>query len=380
METTKAKFTCKICQQFILEDAVYLPCHETVCRSHINQWTNNSNDELFKCRFCQHTHTKNECQKENDIVNAIIKNDEHLLELEKEHKKYSFINNEELNSLCHEYKEKGDELKKSNEEHFKRIINEIDTKKVELMLIIDNLANDLKEKASKAKEENESRLSILIDDSLVENIDPTNDMIDEIKKKIRRSRWDYDGLDEINKKAVENINKINERLSKFNFAKDTIEKCLFEQNKTNNLTEDLIGKLKLELIDTTASQNYVKLDFKSFKELSAISTSNNARASSSSTQTQSEIISNNSEQADKAAAAPKIEAHSEIANSNNASNNQVGDIRSDSASASNIQPEHDGNNNSNSQTQSEIRNVESHQNDKNHHTKNQKPKPNKKPN
>ena len=377
METTKAKFTCKICEQFILEDAVYLPCHETVCRSHLNRLTNNSNDEAFKCPFCKNTHTKRECLKDNDIVNAIVKNDEHLLELEKEHKKYSFINNEELNSLCHEYKEKGDELKKSNEEHFKRVINEIDTKKVELMLIIENLANDLKEKANKAKEENESRLSRLIDNSLVQDIDPSSDKA-KIQTEIRRSRWDYDALDNINREAVENINKINEKLSQFKSAKDKIEKCLFDQRESNNLKENLLGKLQLEVIDATTSPNFVKLDFKSYKELSVLSSSNSARASSSSAQTPSEIIIN-SEPVDIAAAAPEIEPHNQISNSNNASarqmttqtvmmnasNNQVGNVRTDSASASNIQPVNG--NSSNSQTQSEITNK---QNDK----KSNKPK------
>ena len=290
METTKAKFTCKICVQFIFEDAVYLPCFSTVCKNHIDDWTKNSNDEVFNCPLCKNTHTKRKCLKENDIVNDIVKNDEHLLELEKEHKKYSFINNEELYSLCHEYKEKGDELKKSNEEHFNRVINEIDTKKVELMLIIEKLANDLKEKANRAKEVNESSLSILIDNSLVEAVDPTSEG-KKIQTEIRRSRWNYDALDNINRDAVENINRLNEKLSEFRSAKDAIEKCLFEENKENSLRTDLLGKLKLENLDGTASHSYIPLDFKSYKDLSEISNSHNARASSNS-ETKS-IIRNN---------------------------------------------------------------------------------------
>ena len=190
-------------------------------KSHVDNWTKNSTD--FTCTFCTNKHNKTECEHKNDIV----KKDEHLLELEKEHKNYSLINNDELTSLIEVYKHKGDAMIKSNKDHFKRIINEIDTKKVELILRIEKLANELIEKANKEMQKYDNELNTLNNNAIdvIKSLDPTDEKIEKIKTEIRRTKWDYVALDKINEKTVNDINTINEELIKFTTANLNFEKC-----------------------------------------------------------------------------------------------------------------------------------------------------------
>ena len=86
MDTIKKKFTCKECEDLILEEAVYLPCFETICKAHLK-------GDDYKCDFCNATHRVADfCRRDNDIINEIVKKDGHLYEIEIELKNYSLIN------------------------------------------------------------------------------------------------------------------------------------------------------------------------------------------------------------------------------------------------------------------------------------------------
>ena len=113
MNLIKDKFKCITCD-LIFEKPVFLPCFNTICEKH-------SNDFITKpCTFCKQIHLvpKEGGFKVNDILNDIILNDGHLLPKEREVKCELENANKDLNDLIERYENKESALEVFSYDHF----------------------------------------------------------------------------------------------------------------------------------------------------------------------------------------------------------------------------------------------------------------------
>ncbi len=146
----KSDLLCGICKK-IFKEPIFLPCHCTVCKEHVEEFTNKS--KMIKCNHCdEEFDVPSNGFKENSRLKLIIEKNAHLSEEEKDLKNNIESNYVEYQRVLKELKLKEAEFKSISFDHFAEIRRNIDLRRETLKQRIDNIAEEMIEKAKKLEE------------------------------------------------------------------------------------------------------------------------------------------------------------------------------------------------------------------------------------
>ena len=244
----KEKNTCPMCVDSILEDAVYLPCFKTICSSHIHDWKQNEHDTYVDCLLCPERHRIVDCERRNNLANEVIKADGHLSDLEIGLKKFSLKNNDDLRLNCEAYKNSSDYLNELNENHFDRLLIEIDAKREELKVEIDNMAEEFKREIIESKRRYIQLLNEITNEGLIENVDPTNQR-NNLKSELRKTEIDFEELDRLNHLSINKTIQLKKKLAELRIAEHHIKNNFFEKNNDKSIRRNFFGTLRTDVVD-----------------------------------------------------------------------------------------------------------------------------------
>lgn len=245
MDKIKESLTCKICNR-ILNEPVFLPCHKTLCRLHINsEYDSNTNKFIYKCFFCNEEHIIPDLGFEtNEMAHNFIKSLSHLSDNEKQTKLSIETKLAESSSLLDEFARKEPELKLLNFEHFSNMRAEIDAKRDKLKLEIDALADRMINQTELYEYKCKEKLKdIKIDQSSI-NKDFLKKIETDLEEEFKKPVLEMELIENMSKDLSQKSNELQDKLNEFNDIKSRIKDCLFEAN-LENLSEADIGELSL---------------------------------------------------------------------------------------------------------------------------------------
>ena len=242
----KEKNTCTVCVDSILQDAIYLPCFNTICSSHINDWKPSEHSTYVECLLCHNRHSIVDCERRNDQANQIIEADGHLTDLEIGLKNFSFKNIHDLKLNFDAYNNNRRYMDELNVNHFDRILIEIDAKREELKVEIDNIADEFKRDVILSKR----RYAYLLDE--INNFDLTINphMLNvTVRNELRRAEIDFDELDRLNHLSIDKIIKLKKMLVELSVTERHINNNFFEKNNDKLIRRNFFGTLRTDLVD-----------------------------------------------------------------------------------------------------------------------------------
>ena len=205
---------CRTCDQTFL-DPIDLPCSNTICKSHINDFKQN------KCQFCLQNHSTllNEV-KLNENLNEMLKMCLHLNWNEK--KLIDEIEKllETNKSLTEDLKPKEAESERLCFDHFAKIMNDIDLQREELKKRIDEFSLELIDKVKEIKFKFETNLKT-ISSQKVFNMNDIDKIENHFFQELRKAEFSQENLSNIENNLKANAASLN---NKFEQLKVTCEK------------------------------------------------------------------------------------------------------------------------------------------------------------
>ena len=144
----KSDLICPICKK-IFKDPIFFPCHCTFCKKHADELVNQENNNtLIKCQVCNEEFAlPKQGFKENTRLKTIIEKDAHLSEEEKSAKRALQSSPAEYERLLGEIATAEKEFESTRYEHFAEIRRNIDLRRENLKLSIDQIAEALIDEA-----------------------------------------------------------------------------------------------------------------------------------------------------------------------------------------------------------------------------------------
>ena len=247
LEKVKEKNTCRVCID-ILEDAIYLPCFNTICSSHINQWKQNPHDTFVDCVLCPNRHRIVDCQTPNNFANEIIKADGHLSDLEIGLKRYSLKNNDDLKLNLEAYNNTSRYMDEFNANHFDRILIEIDAKREELKVEVDKIADGFKREIVESKRRFGYLLDEIKNENVEGNVNPDNER-NTLKNELRKAEIDFRALDRLNHLSTNKIIQLKTKLGELSVTERHIKNNFFEKNNDKLIRRNFFGTLRTDVVD-----------------------------------------------------------------------------------------------------------------------------------
>lgn len=240
---------CQICKK-IFEDPIFLPCHNTICQSHTNDFVKDGTDEFY-CVIC--VDVKHQMPKtpfiRNKIVEDLVKLNIHLTNEAKLYHEELMTAKGELERLFDELQAKKKDCDNQNIEHFSGIKKEISLKVENAKGQLDALKNHLCDQVDKCQKEMEQELNDIKNSYLVSVLS------EELLKETGKKQMDYfrDPNPDINKlknfsSVLSNeINTLNDNLKNYEKErKKILNKCLFIPSDLEfNQIDNTIGILKI---------------------------------------------------------------------------------------------------------------------------------------
>jgi hypothetical protein len=248
LEKVKEKNTCQVCIEYILEDAVYLPCFNTICSAHLNDWRQNEHDTYVDCDLCHQRHRIVDCQRRNNLANDVIKADGHLSDLEIGLKKFSFKNNDDLKLNLEAYNNASQYMDEFNANHFDRILIEIDAKREELKVEVDKIAEGFQREIVESKRRYAYLLDEIKNENVEGNVDPDNQR-KTLKNELRKTEIDFRALDRLNHWSVDKINLLKKKLGELSVTERHIKNNFFEKNNDKLIRRNFFGTLRSDVVD-----------------------------------------------------------------------------------------------------------------------------------
>ena len=253
MDSIRSVLTCKYCNN-VYNNPIYLPCHKTMCRAHVNELSKDNKMSAIKCFFCKSEHEippngflENEMATGflNSRITLTKQATEYKIELDK-----AFT---EVNEVVKEFEKELNQMEAFSAEHFLGIRNKIDEQKNSVKLQIDKIVDKMKQEVDECESVYKEKLKSFKSEEIVNK--------DKIKKFTASN-------DEMKKSKLSEINNCINRLrfKKYELIdiKSKIETCSIETRVSTNLRKEAFGDLKL--INNHALINGLSLMFASSGE------------------------------------------------------------------------------------------------------------------
>ena len=234
----RTKVTCKVCNKIFVEP-VDLPCSNSICKSHLNQF------KKEYCIFCSTRHFNDEDNhdaKPNEDLSQTLAKNFHLTEQEKKIKEEIeriFLDTKFLTEILN-FKET--ESEKYCFDHFAKLTNSIDLQREELKLKIDDIAERLINQVKERKSLFETEMNASLDHlSLLKIEQLENKFADEM----RELHIAEDNLDSIKSELIANSLVLNTKTNDIDQLRKRIATCTICIEKIN-LDSRVFGKLNLD--------------------------------------------------------------------------------------------------------------------------------------
>ena len=136
--SSKLDYACKFCNQ-ILKDPILLPCGLSICNEHTKNLENNS----LVCKTCNVPHTR--FSQNHELKTQIETLNSHLTENEFKWKKEFRLIYEQIEEMLDDFNLKANEFEYFTHEHFANIECQIELRRENLKMRIDDLSQELLE-------------------------------------------------------------------------------------------------------------------------------------------------------------------------------------------------------------------------------------------
>ena len=243
----KTDLVCGICKK-IFRDPIFLPCHCTICKEHIddiakNSQKNDSSPSKIECQFCKEEFDlPSKGFTENTRLKMIIEKSAHLSTEEKDLKKGIESNALVYERLVKELEQKEKEFEVMRYEHFAEIRRSIDLRREALKEKVDRIAADMIQQA-KILEENYKKNraeTTRAKHSSVEFQKETENLLEIFQspnivlKTLMARKQEHDAR----------VDELHERLAHFKWLNDDLKAYEFE--KHIEFDSDFFGYLKFD--------------------------------------------------------------------------------------------------------------------------------------
>ena len=253
MDSIRNVLTCKYCNN-IYSDPIYLPCHKTMCRMHIDELRKENKTGSIKCVFCKNEHEipakgfeRNEMAL--GFLNSRISITKQVSELKVELEK-AF---DEANEIIKEFEKEQRQIELFAADHFIGIRNKIDAQKESVKLQIEKIADKMKYEIDECESIYKEKIKSFKAEEILNK--------DKLKKLSSSN-------EELKKSKLSEINNCINRLrfKKYELIdiKSKIESCSIETRVSTNLRREAFGELKL--VNNYALINGLSLMFASSSE------------------------------------------------------------------------------------------------------------------
>ena len=253
MDSIRSVLTCKYCNN-IYSDPIYLPCHKTMCRHHVDELRKENKSASIKCVFCKNEHEiplkgfeKNEMAL--GFLNSRISITKQVSELKVELDK-AF---DEASEVIKEFEKEQKQIELFAVDHFLGIKNKIDSQKDSVKLQIEKIAEKLKHEIDECESIYKEKIKSFKAEEILSK--------DKLKKLSSSN-------EELKKSKLSEINNCINRLrfKKYELIdiKSKIESCSIDTRVSTNLRREAFGELKL--VNNYALINGLSLMFASSSE------------------------------------------------------------------------------------------------------------------
>ena len=240
MDLIKETLTCKVCNN-ILKQPVFLPCHKTLCQTHIDPV-----EKYLKCFFCNELHDiPLEGFKPNEMARNLISSNTHLSEQERKYKTNLDESLEKLQKKYEEFMQIEPQLKTLNFEHFTHIRDTINEQRDKLKLEIDHMAEQMLKQTEffefKCKE-NLKQITKL--DMLALNKERFRQIANELEDEFQRTTLNLKAIESLNEEIKQKTEQISEKLNEYGEIRERINESAFEKSYNAELYREF-GYLSL---------------------------------------------------------------------------------------------------------------------------------------
>lgn len=215
---------------------VYLPCHKTICQSHIDDLKKENKSNIFKCFYCKSEHEiPDKGFPENDMALGFLRSNSFIYEQEK-HVQVEFDKSAvEFTDLLKEFEKEHQLIHQFVSDHFSKLRSKIDLQRDHIKAQIDKIGDQMKKESIECENLYKEKLLAIKKDEILSK--------DKIAKIINN------GMDDDMKKAKlndlsNNMNKLRYKKFELINLKSKIESCTIETRNVN-LRKDAFGDLKL---------------------------------------------------------------------------------------------------------------------------------------
>jgi hypothetical protein len=238
MDKIKETLTCKVCNN-ILKQPVFLPCHKTLCQTHINV-----NESLFDCFFCHEQHIiPVEGFKPNEMARNLISSNTHLSEHERSLKAKITDSLENLQRMYDSFMNKEPHLKALNFEHFTQIRDDINAQRDALKRDIDIMADTMLKQTELFEFTCKEKLKLVKLDTLTLNKDRFRRIADELEDEFQKASLNMLAIENLNDEIRQKSEHIADKLNDYNEISERISESSFEK-PTPLVTQLHKGKIK----------------------------------------------------------------------------------------------------------------------------------------
>ena len=261
-----SKFICNICKLVLSSKPISLPCSSIVCNEHLQDGT--AKDGLIRCLKCdQEFVVPQNGFPLHEMTSNMLKNDEHLNNVEKTLKQAIQELTLKLDQLLDEFKRKHSDLERKSFDHFSEIRRQINIQREELKVKIDEIAVKLigqvneKEKAHNLKAKN----------SFLEAITAVD--IEKDRKRIvngfRQPNMLITDITHFQYVQERKIKEVQSRISEIDSSKNETHSLVFKKGRT--FLEESFGILKInEFMAYSLNKEIVIWDWASNKYVATL--------------------------------------------------------------------------------------------------------------
>ena len=233
MDLIKETLTCQVCHN-ILKQPVFLPCHKTLCQTHIDATASS-----LKCYFCDDTHEiPREGFKPNEMARNLISSNTHLSEPERAFKIKLVESLEQLQLMYDEFMQSEPRLKTLNFERFTHIRDRINARRDQLKLDIDSMAEQMLKQTElfefKCKESlkqvNRAENALLVDKDRFKQIGT------ELEAEFQRTTLNLQAIESLSTEILEKTEHVGEKLAEYDDIRQRINESVFDAADKNDST------------------------------------------------------------------------------------------------------------------------------------------------
>jgi hypothetical protein len=247
LKSQKSQVTCSYCSR-IFKDPILLPCHDSICREHLNERDPRKANRI-KCKKCnQEFGVKSNDFKSNEALAQLIESQSHLRNEELSLKQQLEISIKKFFDYYDEFTLNRTKLESDVYNHFHEMRFQVDEHREELKKKIDEIALAM---IDKIKKHEETYLNDLKEH--FSSFDLTQSLeheLNQIEESFRQPNLLIQTIRAMQRKQEESLNGIQSKLNEMNQVNDHLKEinqfkpdlCVFNQNETL-----FFGSIKLGL-------------------------------------------------------------------------------------------------------------------------------------